>query len=162
VNVGLALKQLHDAELELAKDYRKIGERHAVEHDVYHHTREFARVCETHATALAAHAERYGKTLDPGNADALDSMLNAFRRMNAALLGRAEATGLLLLRDLKNLWLQAQEVEILWVIAGQCAKAARDEPLLEVVTACHRDTMRQWKWLKTRIKDSADQILVAG
>jgi hypothetical protein len=163
VNIALALNELYDAELELADEYRKVGERHATEHDVYHQTRTFAAECEAHANAIARFADVYGKSLPPaGGEQRIDSVLALVRRANAALLGRAEQTGLLLLRDLRNLYVAAHEVDVLWVIVGQAAQAARDSELLDTVTDSHEGTMKQWHWLKTRIKESAPQILVAG
>ncbi len=84
------------------------------------------------------------------------------RRATAVLAGRAPQSGLLLLRDLQQLFLAAEEVSILWVMAGQAAQAARDAELLEVVTECHTETEVHVKWLTTRIKIAAPQALATG
>src|SRR5215211_3394550 len=55
------------------------------------------------------------------------------------MMGRAQAPGMLLLRDLRNLYLSAQEAELAWVILVQVAKAARDPALLEVAMSCCED-----------------------
>ena len=59
MKLGPALKRLHEAELALAGDFRKLGERHAADHDVIHQTRSFAKQCERHAERLRQIAERY-------------------------------------------------------------------------------------------------------
>jgi hypothetical protein len=48
------------------------------------------------------------------------------------------------------------------VIVRQGALATRDAELLEAVTAWSAETELQSKWLKTRIKAAAPQILVTG
>ena len=69
---------------------------------------------------------------------------------------------MLLLRDLRNLYLGAQEAELAWVILAQVAKAARDRELLDMAITCCEDAEVRGKWLRTRIKESAPQILAAG
>jgi hypothetical protein len=59
------------------------------------------------------------------------------------------------------LFLAAEGVSILWVMAGQAAQAARDRELLDVVRSCHTETELQVKWLVARIKVAAPQALVA-
>jgi Molybdopterin oxidoreductase Fe4S4 domain len=71
--------------------------------------------------------------------------------------GRQPPAGILLLRDLRTLYLMAQECEIDWVMVGQGAKAARDKELLETVTQCV-----QVKWLTTRIREASPQTLTVG
>ena len=56
---------------------------------------------------------------------------------------------------------QANRVRDLWVIAGQGAKASRGRELLEVVRECHTETEIQAKWLLTRIKVAAPQVLMS-
>ena len=38
----------------------------------------------------------------------------------------------------------------------------RDKELMDVVSSCEQDTARQLAWLKTRIKQSAPQALIAA
>ena len=57
---------------------------------------------------------------------------------------------------------QVQEAEIAWVILAQAAQAARDRELLSLVAECHEQAEVRGKWLRTRIKESAPQVLVAG
>ena len=157
-----AIEDVQDAESELAKQLRAIGERHAVEHDLYHLGRTLAKQCADHLERLAPFAERYGASKADGRVAESPGLLETLRHKSSELLGRSELTGMLLLRDLRNLYLTAQEAEIAWVILAQAAQAARDRELLQEVSLCHEEAEARGKWLRTRIKTSAPQILVAG
>ena len=163
MRLGMALKELHEAEAELAGEFGKVGERHAAEHDVYHVSLTLAKQCHAHAEKLRAVADRYGERLpatdplEPG-----EGLLAGLRRKGSELTGRQPPAGMLLLRDLRKLYLMAQECEIGWVMVGQGAKAARDEQLLATVSECQEETTVQVKWLKTRIKEAAPQALTVG
>ena len=157
-----AIADVQDAESDLAKELRAIGERHAVEHDLYHLGHTLARQCAEHLERLAPFAERYGA---PAGDDAVaesPSLLETLRHKSSELLGRSELSGMLLLRDLRNLYLTAQEAEIAWVILAQAAQAVRDRGLLEVASLCHEEAETRGKWLRTRIKQSAPQVLATG
>jgi hypothetical protein len=163
VKVGPALKRLHAAELDLAADFRKLGERHAADHDVYHQTRTFAKQCEQHGERLRPIADRYGEELgDAGDGEGLwESVLEAVRRRSSEALGRRPESGLLLLRDLRELYLATQETLITWVIVRQGAMAARDAQLLEVAKELQPETDLQMKWALTHIKVSSPQVLMS-
>src|SRR5215217_7684242 len=55
------LGYLHKAELHLAEGFRKVGEGHAAEADVYHTCNTLAKQCEAHAEKLGPFVERYGE-----------------------------------------------------------------------------------------------------
>jgi hypothetical protein len=163
VKLGPLLASLHGLEAELSGDYRAIGERHATDHDIYHQCHTFALQCERHVRALEPHAPRYGEDVEDDPAPGFwNGLLERVQRQTSALLGREPQTGLLLLRDLRALYLAAEEASITWVMAGQAAQALRDGQLLRTVSECHAETELQVKWLTTRIKVGAPQALVAG
>lgn len=156
------LGRIHELETELAEEYRTLGERHAADHDVYHQCESFAAAAEQRAQKLAPHAERLGATVDRDDgADLWSGMLERARRASSALLGRAPQSSLLLLRDLRQLLLAAEEVSIHWMLAGQGAQAARDADLLELTTECHTEIETQVKWFTTRLKVAAPQALMS-
>lgn len=157
-----AITQVEQAEEELARELRAVGERHAVDHDLYHLGHTLARQCAEHLELLAPFAARYGAR--PGDRAVAESprLLETLRRKSAELLGRSEAARMLLLRDLRTLYLAAQEAELAWVILAQAAQAARDRELLHVVTRCHEEAEMRGMWLRTRIRESAPQILASG
>jgi hypothetical protein len=67
-----------------------------------------------------------------------------------------------LLRDLQDLYLMAHFCDITWTMIGQAAQGARDRELLEVVETCEGETATQIKWLKTRMKQAAPQVLLVA
>ena len=163
MKIGPLLAHLRELEKALAAELRAAAERHRDEHDVYHQCHTFALQCERHARALEPHATRYGEEVDDDLGPGLWSgLLERVRHQTSALVGREPPSGLLLLSDLRALFLAAEEASITWVMAGQAALAARDSQLLETVTECHTETELQVKWLTTRIKVGAPQALVVG
>lgn len=163
MKLGAALKRLHELEAELAEEYRRVGGRHPSDHDVYHQCHTFAKQCEEHAAKLAPVAERYGAAVDEEvGPDFWTGVLDRARRAVGAPLGRAPQSGLVLLRDLRELFLRAEECSITWVMVAQAAQAARDAQLLDIATGCHTETETQVKWFTTKIKLASPQALVVG
>jgi hypothetical protein len=80
------------------------------------------------------------------------------RAKTSELLGRHPEPGVLLLRDLRELYAEAS---INWVILGQGAQAARDAELLAAVSHCHAQTLRGMKWTVTRLKVASPQVLTS-
>jgi hypothetical protein len=162
MKLDVAIKDVQDAEADLAKRLRAVGERHAAEHDLYHLGHTLARQCAEHLQRLAPFAERYGASADGGAVPESPGVMEALRRRGSELLGRSEASGLLLLKDLRSLYLSAQEAEIAWVILMQAAKAVRDPELLDAASSCQKAAEARGKWLRTRIKESSPQVLATG
>jgi hypothetical protein len=162
VNIDRAIEDVQDAEAELAKRLRITGERHAVEHDLYHLGHTLARKSAEHLDQLATIASSYGVKPHRGDVAESPGLLETARQKAAEVLGRSEVTGLLLLRDLRELYICAQEAEIAWTILIQAAKAKRDKDLLAVATPCHTETETCAKWIRTRIKETSPQVLAAG
>jgi hypothetical protein len=160
--VALALNELRRAEEELADEYAKVGERLASEHDVWYETKKFAQQCHLHVETLARLAARYADLAPPDDSEPGETTTAALRHKLSELLGRRPESGLLLLRSLRQLYVQAHEVSFMWICAGQIAQAARDPELLAAVDELHRETLTQIKWLKTQVKVAAPQALVAA
>jgi hypothetical protein len=160
--VALALNELRRAEEELADEYTKVGERLASEHDVWYETKKFAQQCHLHVETLARLAAPYADLAPPDDSEPGETTTAALRHKLSELLGRRPESGLLLLRSLRQLYVQAHEVSFMWICAGQIAQAARDPELLAAVDELHRETLTQIKWLKTQVKVAAPQALVAA
>jgi hypothetical protein len=161
--VGLALKELYRAEEELADEYVKVGERLAAEHDVWYDCKRFAEQCHRHADAIRPFAAMHEEELPPVADETVGETTTAgLRHKVSEALGRRPESGLLLLRSLRQLYLQAQEVSFDWIVAGQLAQATRDQELLAVVDELHRETLTQIKWLKTQVKQASPQALAVG
>jgi hypothetical protein len=161
--IGVALRELYDAEEELADEYVKVGERLAAEHDVWYGCRRFAEQCHRHAEAVRPFAARHDEQLPPpDDATVGETATATLRHKLAEAIGRRPEAGMLLLRSLRELYVQAQEVSFHWLVAGQIAQATRDPELLGLVDELHRETLTQIKWLKTQAKLSSPQALVVG
>ncbi len=161
MKVGLAIREVRDAELHVARQLNALGERHKADHDVYHLTETLQRIVRANLERLAPFGERYGAGVDPDDAPAEHggSLLERAREKASELAGRRPEAGLLLVRDLRALHLAYAEASIDWVILGQGAQAVRDGELLDVVSACHPQTLRGLRWTLTRLKIAAPQVL---
>jgi hypothetical protein len=68
----------------------------------------------------------------------MHNVMAGIRRKTSELLGRQPETGLLLLRDLRQLYLMAQETNIHWLTLGQVAQAIPDQHLLDQASTLHK------------------------
>jgi hypothetical protein len=91
VHLANYLGYLHKAELHLAEAFRKVGEGHAAEADVYHTCNTLAKQCEAHAEMLGPFVERYGEGA-PEEPDRLYHELFDETRSGGLGLIRAQAT----------------------------------------------------------------------
>jgi hypothetical protein len=162
VKLDKAIEDVHEAENELATQLRTAGERHAAEADLHQLGHTLARQCADHVRQLAPFAERYGAAPTSEHSAESPSLLEALRRSGSKLMGRSEASGLLLLQDLRHLYLAAQNAEIAWVILVQAARAVRDRELIEMASLCREEAEARGKWLRTLIKESCPQVLASG
>lgn len=142
---------LHKAEIDLSDAYRQIADAHRADPDVFVDCHRLADQCDRHAEALHPFVQRYGEDA-PDEPD----------RLHTELFSGSRSGPLGLLRDLHDLYLMACECDISWTMVGQAARGARDRDLIEAVDACESETAVQLKWLRTRMKQSAPQVLVVA
>ena len=161
MKVGRMIEMAHGSTSDLADDLRSVAERHATDHAVYHVGRLLADRFDELASSLEPFAEQYGQRVGGADDDGLHELAERIRRGSAALLGNSEATGLLLLRDLRDLATEAHGVQMDWTVLKQSALVARDQPLLQAATRGMDETKRVVVWLTTRIKESAPQIVAS-
>ncbi len=146
------LGMLHRAEEDLAEGFRKVGDGHGAEPDIYAICHTLAGQCDERAEKVGSFAERYGE-VEPGEGD----------RPGRALFGGVPREGALgLLRDLHDLHTLASFCDLAWTMIGQAAQGTQDAKLLEVVQDCEGETDDQLRWLETRMKQAAPQILVVA
>jgi hypothetical protein len=145
-----------------------------------------AQVAERDLAALAPFAERYPLVGDADEDGADGGLLGELRRRlfptpadaepaaqddspglmetmgekTSELMGRRPVAGLLLLRDMRLLYLHASAACINWAILERGAEAARDEALLQMVHACQQETQRTLKWTETMVKSLSPQVLM--
>jgi hypothetical protein len=151
VQLAHYLGLLHRSETELAEAYRQVATEHGHEPDVEHECRQLASQCDEHAKALQPFVDRYGE----GQDDEPD-------QLHGQLFGGTRTGPLGLLRDLHDLYLMGTECDISWTMVGQAAQGVRDEALLDVVKQCEGQTTVQLRWIRTRMKQAAPQVLVVA
>ncbi|WP_270886897.1 hypothetical protein [Pedococcus sp. 5OH_020] len=161
MKIDHAINTVTEAEQDLADQLERVAGRHGAEHDVYHLGHKQAVKAAARARSLTDFAQKYGADA-PRQSDPDPGVMDTLRRQTSELLGRAQAPGLILLRDLQETYLQAQRAEIAWVVLQQGAKACRDLELVEAVTSAHEECETTAKWLRTRLKVAAPQVLAVG
>jgi hypothetical protein len=164
MKLDLAIEEAQDAECELFDELTTIAERHAAESDVYHVAKTLASRCARQLELLEPHSLRHGaaeRSLDEPSQRESD-VLERARRLASEMLGKQEVPGLLLFDQLRELYLTTHRAELAWVVLEQGAKAARDAELLAAAQKGREEAERRWKWVRTKVKESSPQLLVAG
>jgi hypothetical protein len=159
-----AIEHVQDAECDLADELETIGERHAADSDVYHVAKTLASRCGMQLADLRPHAVRYGapERLLAAPSNGGPDVLERARRLASEMLGKHELAGMLLLDDLRGLYVAAHRAELAWVVLEQGAKASRDAELLAAARRGREEAERRWKWVRTKVKEASPQVLVAG
>jgi hypothetical protein len=158
VKIDLALDELHRSENDLAAQLLAVSDRHKADHEIFHVARDLAVWSQDHVRRIAAIAPKYGLELDPEPAGD-PTLLQKVRQEIGDRLGRRSAPALLLLRDLRSVYIDAQGVSVDWEMIAQAAQGVKDTELLELASSCHPDTLRQAKWANSQIKEKTPQIL---
>ncbi len=143
---------LHKAEGTLAESFRQVSEGHGHEPDVYFLCQALATQCDEHQRALQPIIDRYGEVDEDDEPE----------RLHADGLQNTRSGPVGLLRDLQDLYLLANLVDITWTMIKQAAQGLRDKELLNVVNECDGQTSTQLKWLQTRMKQAAPQALITA
>jgi hypothetical protein len=159
MKIGTVLRDLHEAESDLVKELLKVSERHEVDHEIFHLGRDLAEWSRRHVREIAAIAPKYGEQLDPGPPHEL-GLVAGLREKGSEMLGRSSSTELVMLRDLRDVYLKASSVLLDWEMIGQAAQSIKDEELHELAQRCQAETTRQQKWANSKIKEASTQALV--
>jgi hypothetical protein len=142
---------LDQAERTLGESFRQVAHGHAGEVDVFHMCLQLAQQCDAHVDALRPLVERYGESKDPEP-----------ERLHADGLSETRSGGLGLLRDLHDLYMLANYLDMAWTMVGQAGKGARDEELIAIVAQCEGQVGTQLTWIRTRMKSAAPQALLVA
>jgi ferritin-like metal-binding protein YciE len=151
MHIGNYLALIHSSEQQLAKAFDTIAAHHGDEPDIL-------QTCQLLACWSRQHLELLEPIVDGYSEDKSDEP----ERLSKTLFDEPRSGSLALLRDLHDLWLLAQEVQLCWTVLIQAAQALRDGELLATCQQCSQDTKRQISWLMTRIKQAAPQALVVA
>lgn len=160
MKIGLVLHELHRSENDLAQELLHASERHKVDHEIYHLGRDLARWSQDHVRRIAEIGKDYGQDLNPEPKGEL-GVTEKLREKGSDLLGRRSETGLLLLRDLREIYVKASGVSVDWEMLAQAAQGIKHTDLLDVTKKCHPDTLRQLRWANSMLKVESTQILVS-
>ena len=151
MKIDAAIERVVSSENDLAHELERVGERHRVEHDVFHMTATLAKMSR-------ARVDRLGRG---DGSNGRGGVLTTVREKTSEVIGRRPEPGALLLRDLRQIYLLASEASIDWTILGQAAQAAKDSDLLAVVDECHAEELRTLRWATQHVKEVAPQALTS-
>jgi hypothetical protein len=160
MKIDIVLRGLHRSENVLAQDLLRVSERHRVDHEVYHVARDLAVWSRAHVREIAEVAPRYGVEVDAEPAGEL-GLGRAVREKAAELVGRDRTPGIVLLRDLRGIYLDAAGISTDWELLAQAAQGIRDDELLGLAARCHPETLRQMRWANAKLKESSTQVLIS-
>ncbi|MGV9558301.1 hypothetical protein [Streptomyces sp. NPDC003522] len=158
---ALTLRALHHGEEHLAGQLTAVAERHRADHEIHHVATDLARWSREHVRRLAGAGGAHGLDLDGSTGTPAPGVLSTLREKAAEAVGHRPEPGLLLLRDLRRLHLDATGNSLHWEMLAQVAQATRDDDLLALASSCHPQTLRQLRWTNTMIKTLSPQILTA-
>lgn len=147
VYIGL----LHHAEQSLAASFRQVADGHGAEPDVFTLCQTLAKQCDSHEKALIPVIDRYGKQPD-----------DEPERLHVEEMVSTRTGPIGLIRDLQDLYLLANLVDITWTMVKQAAQGLRDKELMDVIGRCESETKVQIAWLGTRMKQAAPQALIVA
>ena len=159
MKIGMVLRDLHGDENDLARTLIKVADRHRADHELFHLGHDLAEWSVRHVREIAAIAGSFGEQLDPAPDDT-PSLLDEARRRVSELAGRSTEAELLMVRDLRDVYLRASGVLTDWEMIGQAAQAIVHDELLELATRCQAETKRQAAWANAKIKEASTQALV--
>ncbi|MFZ5658475.1 MAG: molybdopterin oxidoreductase [Pseudomonadota bacterium] len=151
MHVGHYLELLRASEQQLADALLAVAGQHGDEPDIEQTCRLLAAWSQDAGQVLAPLVTRYA-TEAPGEPERLhQALFRGVRRGNLALV-----------RDLHDLYLLAQEVQLSAGVLSQAARALRDQELLAACESIGAQSKRQLDWLLTRIRQAAPQALVVA
>lgn len=154
-----AFRRVHASENAQAEHLLKIAARHRTDHEVHHVARDLAGWSQNNVAELARVAADHDLDL---SADADEpSRLSALSEALSSMIGRRPEPGLLLLEDLRDLYLLASESSLGWEMLAQHAQAGHEKDVLELAEACHPQTLRQIRWANTMLKTLSPQVLAS-
>jgi hypothetical protein len=156
-SVDGALRQAHQGVEDLAAELRRLGERHAADHDVLHMSRTLGLKLDEAAVLLADRLD--GLEAEDPDPARTGGPLAPLREKASELLGSRPAAGALLLADLRRFLAFASDSEVTCTILIQGAHVAKDAELLDTATHVRDTIKRTHRWALTRLKATAPQVL---
>jgi hypothetical protein len=162
VKIDHAIEKVGEAEAVLAEALESLAVRHAAEADVAQLAHTLASKALSRIRLLEEPARSYDAHLPHHEETRLSDLEQAMTSQSSEVLAHTQMPALLLLDDLEEVYLRAQAAEIAWIVLQQGARACRDASLVDVVLHAHEEGETTAKWLRTRIKVTAPQVLASG
>ncbi|MDF7815630.1 molybdopterin oxidoreductase [Hymenobacter sp. YC55] len=142
---------LENSEKQLAEAFEYVANHHHDEPDIEQMCQKLSAWSREHHGKVQRFVEKYS-----------EEKSNEPSKLKRDLFAEKRHSSLTLLRDLHDLWLLTQEVQLCWVVIQQAALGLRDEDLKACYTFCSARTKRQVEWLLSRIKQAAPQTLLVA
>lgn len=158
--IEYALRQVHRSENLTHHHLLHMAQTHAAEHEIHHVALDIAMWSDENVHLLAEAARDNGVDLG-SEADEPNRLGQFARGITSAGAERRAETGLLLLHDLRDLYVRASEASLHWEMLAQIAQAKRNVGLLELTKRCHPQALRQTRWANSMLKTLTPQILAS-
>ncbi|RZL04528.1 MAG: molybdopterin oxidoreductase [Hymenobacter sp.] len=142
---------LEDSEKQLTDAFAHVAHKHRDEPDIEQMCQKFSAWSRNHHGKIMGFVEKYSEEREDEPA-----------QLRRDLFAPHRSGALALLRDLHDLWLLTQQVQLCWTVIRQAALGLRDEDLKECATYCAARTKRQTDWLLGRVKQAAPQTLLVA
>jgi hypothetical protein len=159
MRIGIVLADLHHDENELVRALLRLSDEHRADHEVHWAGRDLAEWSKGHVREIARIATQFGEQLDPAPDDT-PTLVEHARMWVSERGGRSDATELVMVRALRDVYLRACSVLADWEMIGQAAQTLVHEELMDLATRCGAQTKRQAHWANAKIKESSTQALV--
>lgn len=111
--IEYAIEHRHHGENEIHEQLLRLAERHRAEHEVHYVARDLAAWSREHVQRIADAAERFGGKLSP-NLYQPSGMVERVRAVTSNITARQPQSGVLLLEDLRALYLRASDNSLGW------------------------------------------------
>jgi len=150
------LRAAHDTQNTIAVSLQMMATEHHADAEIAHVAADLLHWTRETIAQLAELAARQGIPLDR----AADEP-GLFQQMRASMASKAKGpvAALLLLENLRRLYLTASDASLALELLAQFAQAQRHTEMLELSTQRHPHTLRVMKWANTMIKTIAPQVL---
>ncbi|MBF9142858.1 molybdopterin oxidoreductase [Hymenobacter properus] len=151
MHLGNYLGILENSEKQLCDAFEQVARHHKDEPDIEQMCHKLSAWSREHRGRVMGFVAKYSedRSSEPKN-------------LKRDLFDQPRKGSLALLRDLHDLWLLTQEVQLCWTVIKQAALALRDEELKATYEFCCARTKRQGDWLLGRIKQAAPQTLIVA
>ena len=159
MRIGTVLADLHHDENELARALLRLSDEHRADHEVHWAGRDLAEWSKGHVREIARIAAQFGEQLDPVPDDSPTFVEHA-RMWMSERTGRSDATELVMVRALRDVFLRATSVLADWEMIGQAAQTIVHDELMDLAARCGAQAKRQAHWANAKIKESSTQALV--